>query len=1194
MNFSKNQKNVIELINGDLLVAASAGSGKTSVLVQRIINLILNYNVSINEILVITFTNAAAAEMKDRIVKALEKSINDKNKYILEAQLMMINNSNIQTFHSFCLDILKNNYYKLNLGSNFKIVKDSQRKMMIENALDDTFDFYYENEDKEFLNIVNIYGGKYSDLKLRDIIIDIYKFIQNIVDCDEFIKRSISIYELKDNEDIFLSELGKVLRSRLIEKTICYKEQLSDFMTGISSDEKIYNVVENDIAIIDLLLDKINSCYEDVYNYIHNIKFLRLPKLSEYYKEIRGGLKDFIESLKKSVFIVDEDTLKLQIRDVKNIVVKLFKVVCSFRDKFSSKKLSKDFIDFNDMEHLTIKLLNDSSICNYYKNKFKYIFIDEYQDTNYIQEYIINKIKSNHNVFMVGDIKQSIYGFRGAKVDLFNKKYTNFKKVDDITYIDTNENKILLYDNYRSRNEVINFINFVFKNIMIKGISNIEYTPEEYLNCSSNYETVKNENENFEGEVNLSIVLNYEEDSEKSVESDEIECNLIIDYINKIINSEDMVYKIYDKSINTYRKVEYRDIVILIRNINGSYISKLLYEKLKEYDIPSYFDGGSQFFDRIEVITVMSLLKIINNPIDDVDIITVLKSEIFNFSNNDLVYIRYVNNNDYLYNNIKHILSLHCEDEDKVFLNDEFSITYDKFKTLYDRCMFFVKKINEYREKSLFMKIDEFIWFIYKDSKYYFLLSSMEDGLDKQANLRIIFNKAKEFRSSSFSGLFNFIEYLNYSNRIGDDTLVPKNISENENVVRIMSVHKSKGLEFPIVILCNTSGRFNFKDLMSSMILHDDFGIGLNHMDYNLNLETELFMKNIMKEDYKQKIISEELRILYVALTRAKEKLFITGTYNSDKDFKRVEDIHKCRSYLDFLCNALMKHKDGEVILNYPCNVLSYNDLNDREFKINIYNRTNFTKHKMKENIDKNIKLDDIIDEDSSRYDYINNIFNFKYDYDDTINMPINLSVSEILSYGEEERLNINFKVPKFIDDINNEKVYTSLDIGNLYHFFMQNISLKSNIDYEYLESELNRMLDSEMISSEDVKYLNIYKVLKFFESNLGKRVIECFNKDREKVYREFEFLMNHRVDKINENNDLRIQGIIDLFFFDGDKIVLVDYKTDKNIFNDNKVIPNRYKEQLYYYKIALNKIFNVDVSESYIYSFENNKAFKV
>ncbi|EIA23125.1 ATP-dependent helicase/nuclease subunit A, partial [Candidatus Arthromitus sp. SFB-1] len=207
-----------------------------------------------------------------------------------------------------------------------------------------------------------------------------------------------------------------------------------------------------------------------------------------------------------------------------------------------------------------------------------------------------------------------------------------------------------------------------------------------------------------------------------------------------------------------------------------------------------------------------------------VDILTVLKSEIFNFSNNDLAYIRIVNNDEYIYKNIKYILNLNCCVENRVFLNDEFSITYDRFKILYDKCMFFVGKINEYREKSLFMKIDEFIWFIYKDSKYYFLLSTMEDGLTKQSNLRIIFNKAKEFRVASFSGLFNFIEYLKYSKKFGDDILVPKNISENENVVRIMSIHKSKGLEFPVVILCNTSGRFNFKDLNNSIILHDEFG----------------------------------------------------------------------------------------------------------------------------------------------------------------------------------------------------------------------------------------------------------------------------------------------------------------------------------------------------------------------------------
>ena len=1193
MDFSKNQKNVIELINGDLLVSASAGSGKTAVLVQRIINLILNYCVSINEILVITFTNAAAVEMKERIVKALEDNINDINKHILEEQLMLVSNSNIQTFHSFCLDILKNNYYKLNLGSNFKIIKDSHRKMLIGDALDDTFNFYYENEDEDFLTIVNIYGGKYSDVKLREIIVYIYEFIQNIVDIDGFIEKSTDIYIIKDNDDIFSTKLGKVLRLRLINKFTLYKNKLTDFLLGISNNKKVYSIIENDIFIINSFIKRLNNSYEDVYEYIYSFNFLRLSKLCDDYKEIRSGLKDFIDSLKKNIFIVSENILKLQIGDLKNIVIKLFEIVCKFKEKFELGKLSENYVDFNDMEHLVIKLLNDTRICDNYRNKFKYIFIDEYQDTNYIQEYIINKIKNNYNVFMVGDIKQSIYGFRGAKVDLFSKKYKNFKKVDDITFVEGNENKILLYDNYRSRNEVISFVNFIFENIMIDGISNIEYTPEEYLNCASDYKVIKNNNENCEGEVTLSIIINDEKNSDIINEMEDVECSLIIEYINKLINSEDIIYKIYDKSINGYRKIEYKDIVILVRNVNGSCISKLLHEELEKNNIPSYFDGGDQFFDCIEVITILSLLRVINNPTDDVDILTVLKSEIFNFSNNDLAYIRIVNNDEYIYNNIKYILNLNCCVENRVFLNDEFSITYDRFKILYDKCMFFVEKINEYREKSLFMKIDEFIWFIYKDSKYYFLLSTMEDGLTKQSNLRIIFNKAKEFRVASFSGLFNFIEYLKYSKKFGDDILVPKNISENENVVRIMSIHKSKGLEFPVVILCNTSGRFNFKDLNNSIILHDEFGIGLNHIDYNLNLETDMFIKNIIKEDHKDNIISEELRILYVALTRAKEKLFITGTYNSDKDFQRVSDIYKCRSYLDFLCNSLMKHRDGYILREYKGENGLHNDLNKCEFKINVYNKSDFLKGEKHDSENDDINLESIMERESSSYNHINDIFNFKYDYDDVINMPINLSVSEILSYDEEEKLNINFKVPKFIDDSKNEKLYTALDIGNLYHFFMQNIVLGPSMVYDYLESELNRMVKCEMLSNDDIKYLNLNKILKFFESNLGKRVIECFNKDRRKVYREFEFLMNHRVDKINKNNDLRIQGIIDLFFFDGDNIVLIDYKTDKHIFN-NKVIPNKYKEQLYYYKIALNKIFNLDISESYIYSFENNKAFMV
>lgn len=1199
MNFNDSQKNVINLVNGDLLVSASAGSGKTTVLVQRIINLILNHNVSINEILVITFTNAAALEMKERVIKVLEDIIDEDNKDILEEQMILISNSNIQTFHSFCLEVLKNNYYKLNLSGNFKILREGARKILINEVLEDTFIYYYEKEDEDFLNLVNIYGGKYSDVNLREFVILIYSFIQNIVNVDDFINESIDIYDLKENEDILSTVFGEVFRVKSLERFNLFKEKLFEFSYGLHKDDKIYKVILDDIGILNNLIDKFNISYEETYNYIHEIKFSRLPKLSEDfkdYKTLRDELKDFLDNLKKSIFIVDDKTIRLHMSDLKHIVRKLFEVVCEFRDRFRDKKLSQNLIDFNDMEHLTIKLLEDSTISNYYRDKFKYIFIDEYQDTNYIQEHIIHQIKRQNpnNVFMVGDVKQSIYGFRGAKVDLFYEKYKEFNKVDSLDKTHPNRNKILLYDNYRSRDEIIDFINFVFKNIMTKDVSNIEYTHEEYLKSSSDYESLISDNEEYSGEVTLSIVVSEDKDNEfeDSEDIDENECTLIVDYINKLINEVSPIYKVYDKSVESYRKIEYRDIVILMRNVNTSSKAILLQDKLSEFNIPVYFDGGEKFFDSIEVITILSLLKIINNPLDDIDVLTVLRSEMFNFSHNDLTYIRIVNDEEYLYNNIKTILTLSDEDLPEIFLNENFSIESNKFQLLYDKCRMFIEKIEMYRKKSLFMKIDEFIWFVYEDSGYYFLVSTMDDGLKKQNNLRLIFNKAKEFRLSSFSGLFNFIEHLKNSKKFGDDTLVPKNVSENENVVRIMSIHKSKGLEFPVVILCNTSGRFNFKDLNNQVVLHDKFGVGINHIDYEFNLESESLLKYVIKDSSRRNIISEELRILYVALTRAKEKLFITGSYNSYKSFNNAYNLEKCRSYLDFLCNALMKHKEGDVFKEYVDNYKSLG-LDECNVKINLYINEDFNDSSKEDVIDENINVEDILSDNNRDISYIEEILNFDYKYKDLLDLPVNLSVSEILSYGEEEKLNINFKTPMFLDE-DNKKIYTPMDIGNLYHLFMQNLVLSENITYEYLTYEINRMVEFEIMSLEDIEYIDLNKVLRFFNHNIGSRMIKSFKDNVKNVYREFEFLMNHKIEKISKDHNIRIQGIIDLFFYEDENIILIDYKTDKRILDKNKAVPNKYKEQLSYYKIALEKIFNKKVIESYIYSFEYGDFFKV
>lgn len=1206
MEWSLNQKNTIDLIEGDLLVSASAGSGKTAVLVERIVNLILNYGVNIDEILIITFTNAAAYEMSERILRTIESRINDLNKDLLEHQMFLIQNANIQTFHAFCLEILKNNYYRLNLSGNLKILKDSQRKILINEVIEEVFLNYYEKKDKEFISLVNKYGGKYSDEKLREIIILIYNFMQTKPDIDKFREEILNTYFLDDSEEMLNTFWGSSLKNECIFSVLKFKNYINEFINSIENEGKGYELLLSDLSLIEEFILKINKGYKECREFLSDIKFSRFPsKLSEefnYYKENRDKLKKIFEKFKKDIFFKTEQETRNIIKDLNNTIDKLIQVVYEFKNTFEIKKLNQNLIDFNDMEHLTLKLLEDNSIAESFKNKFKYIFIDEYQDTNYIQEHLINKIKRNDppNVFMVGDIKQSIYSFRGAKVDLFYEKYKSYNKVESLNVKNFTQNKIMLYDNYRSRNEILDFINFIFKNIMIEEISDIEYTKEEFLNYKGSYETRKDNKESFFGEVKVGVIIKEsgeDEDMDEIVdEIDEGECNLIVKYIKELVNSENTLHKIFDKDLKEYRSIEYRDIVILMRNIKASLKSSTLEEILIKNNIPVYFDGGDTFFDSVEVIIVISLLKVIDNPLDDVDLLSILRSDIFNFSENQLAYLRIINNDEFLYNNIKNLCEFELRGEEDIYLNENFHLSYNEFETLYNKCKMFLFKINDYREKSVFMKIDEYIWYLYMDTNYYFNVSIKENGVKAQNNLKLIFNKAKEFRKLNSSGLFNFIEYLQNSKKSGDDTIVPKNISKNENVVRIMSIHKSKGLEFPVVILCNTSGSFNMKNLNSSLILHDELGIGINHIDYENNLEVESLIKISIKNKLKRSIFSEELRILYVALTRAKEKLFITGTYKNNKVFKRISDIGKCKSYLDFICNALMNHKDGKYFRDKSEKYWNKALENDCEVITEIFNSNDLI---LKDdqvgllNVDNTLE-ERLLKEESKYLKDIEKILNFKYEFKEVVNTPISVSVSEILSYNDEdEKLNINFKRPSFLDE-NSKKIYTGIDIGNLYHLFMQNMKLINEINVNYIDYEIKRMFDEEILEEDDLKYLDSYKISKFFETDLGKRVINALGNDQKNVYREFEFLMKHNINEICGNEKIRIQGIIDLFFFEGDNIILVDYKTDKMILKKQGQVPKKYKEQLEYYKLALEKIFKKRVSEKYIYSFEKMQAFKI
>lgn len=1197
MNWSSKQENTINLINGDLLVSASAGSGKTAVLVERVINLILNYGVNIDEILIITFTNAAAAEMSERILNSIENRINDFNKEILEDQLFLIQNANIQTFHAFCFEVLKNNYYRLNLNSNLKLLRDGSKEVLINECIDEVFsDFYSKNHDG-FISLVNKYGGKYSDERLRGFVSSIHNFMETRVNINSFKEDILNTYLVDDDDEVLETSFGKILKEICITECRKFLNYAKVYLKNVDSDTKAYNLILHDIGLCDEFILKLEDGYGEFREFLKSKNFEKLPnKFSETcegYKEEREKFKKVFEKFKKEIFALRLEVVKEDLKSLYKTIGDLIDLVYEFKKCFDRKKREQNLIDFNDMERLTLKILEDESICEGFREKFKYIFIDEYQDTNYIQEYLIGKIKRDNpfNVFMVGDIKQSIYSFRGAKVDLFYQKYKNFNKVDSIDDKISNENKILLYDNYRSRKEIIDFINFIFKNIMVNEVSDVEYTEEEYLNYMGSYETLKNEKEDYFGEVKVSVVLNDDQnDDEVYDEIDEGECALIIKHIKNLVYG-DKEHKIFDKEIGDYRKIEYRDIVILMRNVKSSLKSSLLEEMMIQNDIPVYFDGGENFFDSIEVIVITSLLKVIDNPLNDTDLLTILRSEIFNFRENELVYLRILNKDDFLYNNLKLILTLEREDGTNVNLCEDISLSNDEFKSLFNKCNNFLRKINLYRDKSNLMKVDEFIWYLYMDTNFYFNESIKENGVRAQNNLKLIFNKAKEFRNSNFSGLFGFLEFLKNYKKSGDNILVPKNISKNENVVRIMSIHKSKGLEFPVVILCNCSSKFNMNSSRESLVFHDSLGLSLNYVDYEENKERDNLVKFAIKHKIERNIFSEELRILYVALTRAREKLFIIGTYKSLKNFKSISDLSKCRSYLDFICNAMMAHEKGDYLRENSNMKKFSNSFDDCDVSFEIINLRDLISNDRDDKYEK-ITFEKLSGGSLKYLNEIEKILNFEYRFKDVINTKANMSVSEILSYRDDESLNVNFKVPEFLDE-NRKKIYRGNDIGDLYHLFMQKMNIKNDISIEYINFELRRMVSEDIFNDEDLKYLKSEKIFKFFDGNLGRRVLKSLNKNQ-KIYREFEFLMKHRVEEICKNEDVRIQGIIDLFFFDDDKIILIDYKTDKRILGKEGEIPKRYKEQLSYYKIALEKIFKKEVSEKYIYSFENDVEFRV
>ena len=1285
MNWTKEQKQAIENKNANILVAAAAGSGKTTVLVSRIINKIIVDNVDIDKLLVVTFTNAAASEMKERLLnkiyEAIDKDPNNKN---LQRQINLINRAHISTIHSFCLDVIRNNFFELGISANFRVGDETEIEIMKEEAIEKVFEDNYESENEDFQLLLNMYTSYKDDKPLKDIILKMYDFIASVPFPEKWLDDAINDYDVKE-KDFSDTKWGRIIidyTKNTIEGYLKNLEQTKKNLEGYPNLADFLDNIKKEIVFFETI-DYAN--WDKVYYQINSKEkndWPRKSKLDEYEKELKEDAKKIRDSVKNDfekkilkLYSYSSDDAILDITSMKKILIIIQKLLTEFKTEFTDRKREKNVVDFSDIEHLTLKLLiNEDGTKTEIAKKYDFeeIMCDEYQDSNLVQEQILKSVSNGHNIFMVGDVKQSIYRFREARPDLFLNKYEKYKLANDTEKELKADTKILLYKNFRSRENVVDFVNTVFQSIMSKELGEIDYTENEYLNFAASFEepkidckteiyVIETENEELE-EEDTSKKIKDEESSKNSIEAfskmNEVQENMIAENTKEMIekdtkdkideNNENddqiavgkavLEARLIAEKIKELKQegIEYKDIAILLRSPS---VTAPVYEKeLTEEGIPIFTDTAEDYLSSIEIDTIMSLLKIIDNPLQDIPLVTVMRSVIGGFSDNELIEIRLHKNAGAYYYAVKSVLEDKEESELKWKVQE------------------FVQLIDKFRKVEKELPLDEFIWKIYSETGYYHYVRLMPNGKLRQANLRKLFEKAKEYEKISFKGIFNFITFIEkVASKKSSGFTEAKIIGENDNVVRIMSIHKSKGLEFPVCIIGNAGKRFNLKDMQDKIIYDQDVGIGVNFIDQKALIEYPTLTKQAINLKARKEMISEEMRVLYVALTRAKEKLIIVGC-----DKKAKENIEKISSQIQSYYPVEKPEKINPSLVEKYIRYLDWIELvlefsegfKEQNVKFEIVNKEDLKGEEKEETIKEKTLLDEDLNKyNEEKYKEVDKLLTWRYPKETSEDIPGKTSVtalkdqamrinkdgeleiiSENLNENEELKLsseklnkdqemkleskkinkdkelkleseninkyatsvninndsskednktgkinntNNNTKIKKFILDEKEENLKAN-EKGSLIHLVMQKIE----------NCNIEETIEKLTVTEKEKKFLLENK--RIFESYLKSDLFKELQEARE-IHKEEAFYMNVKY----KESDVLVQGVIDLYYINKEnELVLVDYKTDRNI--NEAILKERYKNQLLMYKTALEKSLKRKVDKTYIYSTELNKEVKI
>lgn len=1109
------QKKAISISQCNTLVSAAAGSGKTAVLVQRVIDMITDKSnpVYINELLIATFTNAAAAEMKERIHVALQKKIEEEpdNEFVRQ-QLVLLGQAQISTIHSFCTNLIRENFHLLGIRHDFDIADESKLALMRNASMDEVLENAYIKGDEDFLKTVDAFGGKKDDSNLSDIIMSIYRFAESLSNPVKWLEDCINNLENTDYINIFREIIDN--RFKEFEATSQEYEKALEVIENDIGLQGYYNVFYNEYKILKRI-SQLDFDKEFV-EYLTNFKAERLPakkncadpESTEYVKKVReigkGQIDDFAE-----LYGYTEDDIAEEIKIMLPYVRTVCGLVKDFIDLFSAKKLAENVLDFNDLEHYAIKLLEENEdLRNYLRGYYKEILVDEYQDTNGVQAYLFELLSNGSNLFMVGDVKQSIYGFRNSNPKFFIDKYNQFS-FDYEKY----GTKINLAKNFRSGNNLINSVNNYFEKLMIKELGGVTYNKDHALEYGN--ESIKNLDNPVERyAINIKPADNKDIDGSIGIDKVQVEASFVANRIYELVEKEKP--EIYDKTIDGFRSITYKDIVVLMRKTKG--IASVYAQVFGDRGIPVYTAESGGYFDCIEIATVMSFLKIIENPLQDIPMLAVMRSPIFGFDDNLIAELRTENKKCHFYTLLKKSGNL--------------------------KAVAFINELELYREFSKFNDVGSVVRKIVFDTGYYQFVGGLSNGEVRMMNLKLLCERANNFSQKDFKGISKFISFVNAMIENESEYSSPKLISESENVVTIMSIHKSKGLEFPVVFLCETGKQINKRDLSERYMFDEELGLVMNIVDVQRRLRYTPYVKYALKEKKLDELISEEIRLLYVALTRAKNKIIITGTHSGYNipagDLMNFSyNIKTKNRYFDWLFTNV-KGLSDPVVYNVS-------QVMDMDTQLGI----------MQENTENYVDYSDF-------YDDISKILGYKYPYLNSKLVPSKKSISEVIEKSDVINLS---KISGRTDKI------SAAQRGTLIHFVLQNIDLKNVGSIDAVALQIEKMIHNGVFESEYAEFIDVEAIYGFFTSDIGKRMLAS-----DKIYREFRFCVDISARELGyeAEESVLIQGIIDCCFVEDDKFVIIDYKTGS--------LHEKYKRQLELYKRCLEISTGKPVKETHIY----------